>query len=375
MTIPAPPLPDFADLLAAWRGSFSELAWSRGDATRCASTYRLGRYALAAAVEAMRRRAGTSTITLFVPDYLCNEALERVRTLAVSVHFYPIDENLEPRWPAVELAAAATRGVSALLLVHYFGFPNDTARAADFCRRHGMALIEDAAHMLPRDGIGKGDAVVFSPHKLLPVGSCAVLLSSDGLSGHLAAKRRTGTAAEMLRWLMTRIMQKAMIVAGVSWHRRWREDGGRVVPRPTGEGDAADSYSQSLLNVVIMHAEHVARLRRENYSRLIEGLSDVAGIQPLFSRLTDGDCPYVLPLLAPGIGAEKLSKALLRVGVPALRWPDLPPEVAGSSSGHEAAKSLFHSVVVLPVHQSLQPDQLDTIVRSVREAAGRLRSP
>jgi hypothetical protein len=375
MTVPAPPLPDVRDLIAACvPRSFSDAPWTHGDATLGVATYRLGRYALAAAVQALIRRGGASRLVLFVPDYICNEALERIRSLPVELRFYAIDLKLAPDWAELERNVAASDRPTALILVDYFGFPNDWASALAFCRRHDIFLIDDAAHVLrPFGQAMHADVTVYSAHKLFPVGSCAVLVSKREVHDYLPPQRPSRVRLETLRWMAARLTQKFMIFAGLSWHSRWKDDGGRLPPRPASKETAADGYSQSLLEVTVKQTKRVAELRRHNYSTLIEGLRDVPGVRPLFPVLGDADCPYVLPLRAAEIGAEKLSVALLHAGVPALRWPSLPPEVVQEREGHAAAKSLFDQVVLLPVHQSLLPDHIETMKRCVRDAVERLR--
>ena len=370
MTVPAPPLPDFRTLFAACvPARFDESFWTGGDRDRHASTFRFGRYALSAAVEALVDRAGGAPFTLFVPDYICNEALEKIRTLKVRILFYPVDDNLVPRWDELETMTAGLKGKAALILVHYFGFPNDSNRAAALCERRGMSLIDDAAHMLQRPAaFAKGDAVVFSPHKLLPVGNCAVIVSREPLP----KRSRSFIRLDTLRWIVTRVLQKFMIATGISWHRRWKNLVLQAPPRPAGESQNPDRYGESLLNVAIKDVERIAEQRKANYSRLLKGLQDLPAIRPLFS--TPAGCPYVLPLRVAHGGAHALSAALLQLGVPAFPWPDLPPEVKQASSGHETAKSLFASIVLLPVHQSLRTDHIDTLIRCVRESAARLRS-
>jgi hypothetical protein len=377
MTIPAPPLPEIGSLLSAcFPRTFREADWTLNRDTHRAVTYRLGRYALAAAVDAVMLAAGTLRLTLFVPDYICTEALERIRGLPVDVHFYAVDENLTPNWQELEKAIAGSERPAAFLLVHYFGFLNDSASASAFCHRHDIFLIEDAAHLLrPTDQNLAADALVFSAHKLFPVPSCAVLVLNRRLHGYLRPTGRSSFVRfETLRWLAKRLIQKVMVGTGLSWHGRWRDDGGRSDPRPTSEEVGADRYSRSLLSVTIMDADNAAKLRRRNYLDLLAQLPVGRGVRPIFAQLAAHDCPYVLPLCTSKTTAENLSVALIRRGVPALRWPELPPEVLQVPEAHATARSLFDQIVLLPVHQSLRPKDISMMARRVTEVVETLGS-
>ena len=75
------------------------------------------------------------------------------------------------------------RGSNVFVLVHYVCFPNAAAEARLFCDRHGMVLLEDAAHvLLPSAGIGSGELLVFSLRKLLAVPSGGILVISRDLA-------------------------------------------------------------------------------------------------------------------------------------------------------------------------------------------------
>lgn len=366
MTVPGPPLPAFADLLRALVSTeFSEAPWTDGAGERRAAPYRLGRYALAAAVEAAIRRADTPALTLWVPGYICNEALAPIRGLPVRLRFYPVDENLAPSWPAL---AVDHESATALVLVHYFGVPNATCDAVAFCRKHNMLLIEDAAHMIgPTPGPVSGDAMVFSPYKLLPVAECGVLVVKPDLHEELPARGFRSMARETVKWLLKRTAQKIMLAARISWHCSSDPVGSPPSSLRTDERSAPDAYTISLLSITLRQRDTIINRRRENYLRLQDGLRDIPGIHPFFPRLADGVCPYVLPLAAPGIVAHRLLQALRRRGIPASSWPDLPPEVQASPVEHRTAIWLYENVILLPVHQTLRRRQIEDMIGGVRE--------
>ena len=70
---------------------------------------------------------------------------QRARPLLVDVE--PDTLNIDPE--QVESAIKKTKGVKAILPVHLYGHPADMNSIYDIARRHGLAVIEDAAHALP----------------------------------------------------------------------------------------------------------------------------------------------------------------------------------------------------------------------------------
>jgi len=73
--------------------------------------------------------------------------IEHQRALPVLVDVEPDTVNIDP--DAVEAAVKRTPNVKAIMPVHLYGHPADMAAIYDIAQRHGLAVIEDAAHSLP----------------------------------------------------------------------------------------------------------------------------------------------------------------------------------------------------------------------------------
>ncbi|HYM10810.1 MAG TPA: DegT/DnrJ/EryC1/StrS family aminotransferase, partial [Bryobacterales bacterium] len=108
--------------------------------------------------------------------------------------------NLDP----ARVERAIGPGVSAILAVHLYGNPADTAELERIAARAGVRLIFDAAHAFgaARDGRpvgGAGDAEVFSlsPTKLLVAGEGGLIATrSRKLAAALRAARNYGDAGD-----------------------------------------------------------------------------------------------------------------------------------------------------------------------------------
>jgi len=73
--------------------------------------------------------------------------IEHQRARPVLVDVEPDTLNIDP--DQVEKAVRQTPGVKALLPVHLYGHPAEMRAIYDIAHRHGLAVIEDAAHSLP----------------------------------------------------------------------------------------------------------------------------------------------------------------------------------------------------------------------------------
>ena len=135
------------------------------------------------ALEALGIGPGDEVITT---THTFTATAEVVRYLGADVALVDIDPatlNIDAR--AVE--AAITPRTKAVLPVHYGGLAADMAAILDIARRHGLAVVEDAAHALPTTcggalvGTLASDASVFSfyANKTMTTGEGGMLVTRD----------------------------------------------------------------------------------------------------------------------------------------------------------------------------------------------------
>ena len=106
----------------------------------------------------------------------------------------------------------------------------------------------------------------------------------------------------------------------------------------------------------------IASKRRANYFGLLERVSRIAGIQPLFERLDPSVVPWVLPLT---IGEKPdRHKALRALGIPAVTWGGVR-DARISAGEFPEADFLYERLVFLPIHQDLEDAHLDLIADAV----------
>ena len=355
------PLPDWCDLtaLAGGRAPDDEALaapWRQGD--EAAVWFSRGAWALAALVH-WWRGAFDRRPRLWLPDYFCNQSTAPARDAGADLVFYPVGEDLQPRWPALR-ALAGDAPPDLFVVVHYFGQAAEVGAAAAFCGETGALMIEDAAHALgPAPGIGeRGDFVLYCPHKTLAVRDGALLLARD--RGVVAA---LGQAAAVLGstppgpgpWLARRLIQKVLPAALL---------GARV--RRTGPAFAADpafaalppTPALSLLGRRLLAGAQAkmaaaGRLRRRN-EEILRRARD-GGCRPFFASPPDAPYRFVLDCADD---AEARFQALRRRGCPVSTWPDLAPEVLAEPERHAAALALRRRLLFLPVHQSVPPARL-----------------
>ncbi|MFN3298275.1 DegT/DnrJ/EryC1/StrS family aminotransferase [Caldimonas sp.] len=135
------------------------------------------------ALEALGIGPGDEVITT---THTFTATAEVVRYLGADVVLVDIDPatlNLDP----AAVQAAITPRTKALLPVHYAGLAADMPALTAIARRHGLKIVEDAAHALPTTSGGRlvgtldSDATVFSfyANKTITTGEGGMLVTRD----------------------------------------------------------------------------------------------------------------------------------------------------------------------------------------------------
>ena len=171
--------------VAAFEEAFAALVSGR----QCVAV-NSGTSALHVALLALGLEAGGEVI---VPSFTFAATANAVRLAGLE----PVFADIEPATFCLDpdaVAAAVTARTVAIMPVHLYGHPADMPALVSIARRHGLALIEDAAqaHGATRDGVPAGawgDAAAFSfyPTKNMTTGEGGMVVFAD--PGHARTAR------------------------------------------------------------------------------------------------------------------------------------------------------------------------------------------
>jgi perosamine synthetase len=341
-----------------------------------------GTAAVAQAAAALELGAGDA---ILCPAYACGHELEPLLRAGIPLEFYRVDARMQI--DASDLRRRLRPPIRAVLVTHYFGFPQPLSSLRKLCDEQGVYLIEDCAHaFLSSDGerpLGAtGDVAVFSMRKTLPLpnGGAAVLNRGDlEPRGALRAPSRLSTYAKTLD-----LWRKSLLRPGSSADfARGRAAllavapllAARLLLQRLGVPSALDWYDpdderfdfDSRLLDWAMSATARALLeqtdfapvkqrRRRNYQRLAEILGPAATEHCPLLPLPDGVCPLYFPLLHDE--RDALCRALFRQGISAAPWWEtFHPAVPWSA--FPEARALKDRAFVLPIHQDLDDASIE----------------
>jgi perosamine synthetase len=276
------------------------------------------------------------------------------------------------------------QGVRAILVAHFFGLPQSLTAIRQWCDQHGIRLIEDCAHAMfglsDNRAIGSwGDLAIASLTKFLPVpeGGCLVnnmaplpmpnLDQPKPLSQIRAAFDIIHTSANH-----GRLKILATLIRGFhTFLGRLRNKPPVQRPDETSptDGFAIDvvqshralTYACRWIALYATRARIVAR-RRAHYVFFAGEFSGLAGLRPLRSVLPEDCAPYVFPLWveSPDPGYAELR----RLEFPVSRWDRL--WATTPTMHNDSGIQWSHHILQLACHQDLQPDELQTMVDTVK---------
>lgn len=379
------PLPEWGDIAKAFLGGSRKLEnlfapWIHpGD--RC---FPLSRSAWSMAVIARWRQRirERPSITVWIPDFFCNESLSLLREMGTRLLFYPINDRGYPEWSNFPVVSEDNQP-DLFLLVHYFGEPSPVDEAIAFCKRNKAWLLEDAAHVLMAvPGIGEaGDCVLYSPHKHLAIpdgallvirknGPSALGLQDDVLrvlrevyTNAVSGTRQLDRVAAL--WLIKRMLQKLGF-------RSWKKSEHFGLVDQSGSAISEPPAMSILANRLLgFNIDRLPRLSAErarravDWERLLRSLLLNGG----FRFLPTTETPYLACVAADDQGAiESLYTWFQSVGLPVTTWPDLAPEVVSCANRHTAAMRFRQTRIYLPVHQSVSSQQINALSEKMRDS-------
>jgi len=312
--------------------------------------------------------------TVLVPNYFQGVEIDTLLHHKHKLEFYRVDAGLQ-----VDLDDVATRlspSVSALHIIHYFGWPQDMQAIVDFCTEHDLRLIEDCAlSLFSRDAkawLGSyGDLSLFSVYKTLalphggflvlkegraegslrrPAWSTVLTQTTDLLQQHMRAtgwghvERGVRHALGALGSLWSSAATRGVTSGGATWEPRLLEFGASTV---------IPGLMRSML------PDRIIATRRRNFFHLANRLAEVTH-HPL-GALPDHACPLFYPIRVKSKLEVMARLAELGVGSVNLWWephPACPQELA-----REVAP-LRNDLLELPIHQSLSIDDIERVAES-----------
>lgn len=327
---------------------------------------------------------------VLVPAFHCAAVVDPIEKYGGAVKFYGVNSELSPNFDdIIDNIDARTR---AILIIHYFGFPQPVREFRQLCDARKLFLIEDCAHVLTgktEEGIelgDSGDVSVFSWRKFLPLNDGAQLVINNPAlrlkidwqkAGLLFSLKSVKNALERLSDDASESGGDRFSLIGVL--RSCLTGYGRPMDPVAALGLNANSYQVDFnLDVVNIRMSAVSKYifdgtdfaavadaRRRNYRTIARAVASMQGVTALHKDASANICPWVFPLLSSSV--KDLHLKLRARGIPATTWggvihPSLPIH------RFPKAQNFYDNLVFLPIHQCLADHDIEKLISILRES-------
>lgn len=306
-------------------------------------------------------------IKIWIPDFFCAETEEEFKGKNVLVIKYPITEQMEPNWNIIKDEFSNIE-IDIFLFVHYFGKYCDINPAWVYCNNRNAILVEDCAHVLYKYGkIGqKGDFVIFSPHKILPIPDGGIILHNHSnikpvsdiwiqLNALISSGKRYALS-KVLKWKVKKIIQK-LIKINKPTNYEYKEH------YLTKDYKAEKSIRISKYSYKVLQGysyedyKRIAFIRNTNMQLMSHIIKKTTPLIPIAS-LNKNECPFLCVFSFKDIlYNNNIIKNIQKAGINILYWPSLSADILNQSySG--VARQLSKELLYISIHQDIKPDKI-----------------
>ena len=379
------PIPKFTDVVKAFtvgkRTNSGDLAKPWLLSNEKSFWFSRSAWSLYAVVKFRMMTKSLDKISIWLPSYFCNESTIPIRTLGCSISFYPVLYDGTP--DTVKFDLMLDKGLpDVILFVHYYGKPTISDKIYNLSKDNNIWLIEDAAHCIAPDAnIGRyGDFVIYSPHKIFAIPDGGLLLiRKDGPSNisydfldkfgfnelyySIIHQNSKLLISDMHKWVFKRGLQMlGLRRAGKSVKFKSLES---IVSIDNFPHPMMSSISYRLLGLMTSKMDAEKNNRKANQSKWNSSLRSYL-LSNLIVVHESEYTPYLSRfVLNDSKKAESFFNFLNSVKIPVSTWPDLPPEVMSRPSYYNKTIKMKDTCFYLPVHQSINPNNIELIMDDV----------
>ena len=341
-----------------------EFAAYLGDPTLHAVAVNSATAGLHLALEAMGVGPGDEVL---VPTWTFTASAEVIRYLGAD----PVFVDIDPVTLNIDLAlaeAAMTDRTKAIIPVHFAGLAVDAAALKAFAAKHGVKVLEDAAHAIPTTsggqvvGTSTSDAIVFSFYatKTMTTGEGGMIVTRDA---ELAKRARIMRLHGISRDVFDRYTSKTPA---------WQYE----IVAPGYKYNLTD-VAAAIGRVQLRKSDEMAARRADIGARYDAVLADLSLTLPahaaagdkhawhLYVLRLDEDAPVDRNTFIEQMGERGIGTSVHFI--PLHRMPYWRETYNLSDEQFPRASAEAEKHVSLPIFSSMTPAQVDRVIEAVRE--------
>jgi perosamine synthetase len=332
---------------------------------------------------AVRSLSFSSTDNILMPSYHCGVEVDAVLKAQVKVVFYNVGRDCVADIEDIKKKIGPQ--TKALVVIHYFGFPQPIEALKALCKDKGLLLIEDCAHSLFSAHKGVllglyGDIGVFSVRKSLAVPEGGVLVMNTPSKLNIPAtvypnafsvirkifelytnnmNTEPNLKYSILNYLLFLPLRQIFRTVKLFMSKQ-------TISQLVND---IEHFDVNLANIGISNlskkvmeyssSDGITHKRRENYLYLDLMLRKMPGIRPIFPVLPAGTCPLAYPVIVQD--RDEMHEFFKQRGIFLYIFGKHLHDSLDSTS-FTNSNYLSDSVICFPVHQDISKKNLDDIL-------------
>lgn len=303
---------------------------------------------------------------VLLPSYLCPTIVNTLERCGITCDYYQVNPDLSIDLHDLERKAACQRVV---YFINYFGFqqPPAVQRYLSELRQNGIILIEDNAQACFVDPlIG---TFAFNSIRKLAAYDGGYLTTSVNVMPYVQKyqnrpNRRLAVIREYRKRLADYLFQNTDDydeLVDLYERAECYYESDMIV-----EGDSHEQQQIERLDW-----EGIKQARRENYVYLLNAISGITELSPIFPTLQADNMPMGLPVYVSGDSRDRLFDTLGNVGIGlTIHWDGLlrDPRLNGNAVAVDMASRMLTLVIDQRTSRKQMDYMVQVIVKSIRRA-------
>ena len=305
--------------------------------------------------------------TILIPGYICRSLVEPIIKEGFKIEYYDINKNL-----SVDLKylreIIKNKNISALVIVHYFGFLIDIKKIYNFCKSNDIELIEDFCHsFLTRVFLEKKEILnttkIYSLRKNIPINDGGAIENMKFNRVNISSKNSFNY--NDFTFLIFRSLESLINRIGIiNLYCKLFQNFKKIIKK------IKSLFTQEIVKdfkirikkpsyMLIRYLNSQAYLyksidkRRKNYNFL---LKEINKFDPkiVFNKISNYSVPQFFPILINNKN-KLLFNYLNKNGIETIKWPnyEIPKSVLNNKKKFKNSNFFNENIILIPVHQSL----------------------
>jgi hypothetical protein len=255
---------------------------------------------------------------ILLPNYICKSLLVPISKLNINYSYYSINNNFEPNFKDIKKKINPD---DYLLIIHYFGQPQNLTHILKFCKKNKIKLIEDNAHgysgTFKNKKLGTfGELGFSSPRKILNILTGGILYFRSKTYNILLPKYKLTNFDYFKSYLFNfkKIRNLLKIIYDLLKLNKYNDN--------YFLNNSADVKSDFYFKKV--NWKLISKKRRDRWKKLVKYFND-KNCHPIWKKPHEKSCPWIVPFKAKStFYRDKIINWGKKNNLNIITWPNLP---------------------------------------------------